>query len=127
MENYVQGTALYLLSSHETPLWDNQAYLSTSVVKNAWLWLVGLDRGHIDDGTALLHVLHSMLRNGEVGKDVGVEGALQAFSADLLKLVNLLVLPGSIVDQDVDAAPLLDCLIHYVPACKMHLVVFTRL
>ena len=91
-------------------------YLGACIVQDARLWRVGLNRSHIDDGTALLHVLHSMLRNGEVRQDVGVEGALQTVSANLLKLLDLLVLKSSIVDQDVDTAPLLDSCIHYVPA-----------
>lgn len=82
-------------------IWEpgtTEAYLGTSIVKNARLWLVGLDGGNVDDGAALLHVLHSMLRNSEVGEDVCVECAFQAFSADFLKLVDLLVLESSIVD-----------------------------
>lgn len=105
-----------LTPCHITHAWRSKAYLGACIVQDARLWCVGLNRSHIDDGTALLHVLHSMLCNSEVRQDVGVEGALQTVSANLLELLDLLVLKGSIVDQDVDAAPLLDGFIHYVPA-----------
>lgn len=94
---------------------NKEAHLGTSIIKDARLWLVCLDRCYIDDSAALVHVLNCILRYGEVGKDVCVECALQTLPPNLLKLVNLLVLEGSIVDQDVNATPLLDGLIHNVP------------
>ena len=98
-------------------LMRTRRYLGAGIVKNARLWLVGLHRGRVDDGAALLHVLGCMLRYSKVCQDVGVECKLQSGPADLLKLVDLLALESSIVDQNVDAAPLLHCLIHNVPAC----------
>ena len=92
------------------------AYLGTGVVKDAWLWLVGLYRCNVYDGTALRHVLDCILGYGEVCQNVGMEGSLQPGTVNVLKLVHQLALQGSIVDQNVNAAPLLDSLIYNVPA-----------
>ena len=87
-----------MMNCHITHARNSKAYFGTCIVENARLWLVSLDRGHIDDGAALLHMLYCMLRNGEVGENIGVKCMLQALPADLLKLVYLPVLQGSIVD-----------------------------
>ena len=76
----------------------SQPHLCASIVKDARFGLVGLDRCHIDDGTALAHVLDSKLSNCEVCQDVGVEGSFQPLAAYLLKFVDLFVLEGSIID-----------------------------
>ncbi len=106
----------WLLSTVDALQLDVIGYLGAGIVQNAWLWLVGLHRADVDDSTALLHVLDCTLGNGEVSQDIGVEGALQSGTTYIFKLFYKLVLKCCIVDQDVNAAPLLDCLIHNVSA-----------
>lgn len=49
-------------------------------------------------------------------QDVGVVRALQAFPADVLKLLYQLALVSCIVNQHIDAAPLAHSLFHNLPA-----------
>ena len=105
-------------ASNKHQMLDRQSYLGAGIVKDAGLWLVSLHRGDVDDSTALGHMLHCILGNGEVCQDVGVESSLQSGTVNLLKLLNQFALEGSVVDQDVNAAPLLDSLVYNVPASR---------
>lgn len=61
-------------------------------------------------------MLNALLSHGEVGDDVGLEGKLQALTAELADVVLHGSLVGRVVHEDVHLAPLLHCLVYDVPA-----------
>ena len=92
-----------------------EADLSAGVVHDSWGGGISLDRADVDDGAALAHVLHSSLSHREVVQNVAVEGELQPLPRDVLKALYGLALEAGVVDQDVDSAPLVHCLLHNAP------------
>ena len=56
-----------------------------------------------------------MLGHEEIAEDIGAERALDLRGIDLANIVGLVLL-GRIVDQNVQPAELLDCLLHCLPA-----------
>ncbi len=91
-------------------------YLGGSIVKDGRLGHVGIDGADVNNGTATCHVLYTLLGHAEVSKDVCLEGELQAVPCELPEVIHLRALVGCIVDQNVDLAPFLDCLVNNLPA-----------
>ena len=93
-----------------------RTYLGASIVQHSKGWLVALNGVDVDDGAALGHVGHCCLRHTEVGQDVAVEGELQPFPRDVLKLLHILALEACVVDKNIQPAKLVHCLLDNLPA-----------
>lgn len=93
-----------------------EEYLGASIVQHSKRWLVALDGVDVDDGAALGHVGHSRLGHREVGQDVAVEGELQPFPRDVLKLLHILALEAGIVHKNIQLAKLVHGLLDNLSA-----------
>lgn len=81
-------------------------YLGASIVQHSKGRLVALDGVDVDDGAPLGHVGHRCLGHREVGQDVAVEGELQPFPGDVLKLLHVLALEAGVVHKHIYLAKL---------------------
>lgn len=75
--------------------------LGASVVEQIWAADVGVDRGAVDDGVAVLHLGNDVLGQVVVWVDVGLEGEVPLVFWELLDVCSL-HLNRSVVDQDVN-------------------------
>src|SRR5919107_2699977 len=94
---------------------DNGA-LGGGVVQEPRLWLVGFDRGGVDDARARSHVRDRRLGEPEHRVEVGFQDAVELLGYDVGYAARLHHLVGGVVDEDVYPPELFRGLLHDVLA-----------